>query len=265
MINGAVLGSPIAHSLSPLLHAIAYQHCGIQGSYEAIEVGSGELSSFIKGTQKNCLSLTMPLKEEALLIADEISETAKKISSGNTLFLRNNKWNLESTDVAGFEYSLKSHGITSLNSVLILGAGATARAAVAYLSGISEKIHVVNRNTARQASMDSSSSIKIDYLPWGSTELINSADLIINTTPGNAGEDFLPSVSQPRGVLFEVLYNPWPTKLAQAWSSSGAKVIDGIELLIHQGISQVEIFSEKSLDRTELHALMREAALKRLG
>ena len=108
MINGAVLGSPIAHSLSPLLHAIAYQHCGIKGSYEAIKVGSGELSSFIKSTQKNCLSLTMPLKEEALLIADEISETAKKISGGNTLFLRNNKWNLESTDVAGFEYSLKS-------------------------------------------------------------------------------------------------------------------------------------------------------------
>jgi len=61
------------------------------------------------------------------------------------------------------------------------------------------------------------------------------------------------------------LYNPWPTKLAQAWSSSGAKVIDGVELLIHQGISQVEIFSEKFVDRTELYTLMREAALKRLG
>lgn len=265
MINAAVLGSPIAHSLSPLLHAIAYKYYGIQGSYEAIEVGSGELSSFIKGTQKNCLSLTMPLKEEALLIADEVSDGAQRISSGNTLYLRNNKWNLESTDVSGFEYSLKGYGITSLNSVLILGAGATARAAVAYLSSISREIHVVNRNTARKAGLDSSSSIRIDYLPWGETELINSADLVINTTPGNIGDLFVPSVSQPRGVFFEVLYNPWPTQLAQAWSSSGGKVIDGIELLIHQAISQVEIFSQKTVDRTRLHALMREAALKKLG
>lgn len=164
-----------------------------------------------------------------------------------------------------FQYSLKGYGITSLNSVLILGAGATARAAVAYLSSISREIHVVNRNTARKAGLDSSSSIRIDYLPWGETELINSADLVINTTPGNIGDLFVPSVSQPRGVFFEVLYNPWPTQLAQAWSSSGGKVIDGIELLIHQAISQVEIFSQKTVDRTRLHALMREAALKKLG
>jgi shikimate dehydrogenase len=265
MINAAVLGSPINHSLSPLLHTIAYEHCGVQGTYEAIEVGAGDLSAFLKETQKNSLSLTMPLKEEALSLADLVSETARRISSGNTLSMRNGKWSLESTDVAGFEYSLKTNGVTNLDTVLILGAGATARAAVAYLSGVSKSIKVITRNPARKESMDLASAIQIDYLPWSLTQAINSADLVVNATPGNAADFFLSSIEKPKGVLFEVLYNPWPTKLAQAWSSSGSYVVDGLELLIHQAISQVEIFSQQQVDRMALHSLMRTAALKKLG
>lgn len=265
MINAAVLGSPINHSLSPLLHTLAYQHCRINGSYEAIEVGAGQLSAFLNETQKNSLSLTMPLKEEALSLADLVSETATRISSGNTLSMRNGKWSLESTDVAGFEYSLKTNGFTNLDTVLILGAGATARAAVAYLSGVSNSIKVITRNPARRESMDLASAIEIDYLPWSLTDAINSADLVVNATPGTAGDFFLTAIEKPRGALFEVLYNPWPTKLAQAWSSSGANVVDGLELLIHQAISQVEIFAEQQVDRLALHSLMRAAALEKLG
>jgi shikimate dehydrogenase len=77
LINAAVLGSPIAHSLSPLLHSLAYEHLGLTARYEAIEVKAGDLAKFLAGTDKNALSLTMPLKEEALKVADIVSDVAR--------------------------------------------------------------------------------------------------------------------------------------------------------------------------------------------
>ena len=112
MIDAAVLGSPIGHSLSPLLHNVAYKHLGVQGQYEAIEVKSGQLSEFLSTTQKDVFSLTMPLKEEALGVAHDVSQIAKKISGGNTLVRSGTGWNLTSTDVEGFKYALLAHGIS---------------------------------------------------------------------------------------------------------------------------------------------------------
>ena len=265
MINAAVLGSPINHSLSPVLHRVAYELLGLNGSYEAIEVRSGELSSFLLDTDKNCLSLTMPLKEEAISLASVSSEIAQRISSGNTLTLLDGNWHLTSTDVAGFEFSLKAHQLSQLDSVVVLGAGATARAAVSYLSKVSKKIQVVSRNSDREASMNKASDIQIEYLPWESTERINHADLVVNTAPGDASHIFLSSIQSPRGTLFEVLYDPWPTAISQKWEDSGREVVDGLELLIHQAISQIEIFSGASLDRVSLYTHLRKEALKELG
>jgi shikimate dehydrogenase len=264
LINAAVLGSPIAHSLSPLLHAKAYQLLGIEGIYEAIEVRSGELASFLSSTDKKCLSLTMPLKEEALSLADNSSSLSQRISSGNTLTCADGKWSLTSTDVAGFEYSLKSQQIDALDTVMVLGAGATARAAVSYLSTVAKKIHVVSRNAQREASMNKASDTPIDYLPWEPTSKINEVDLVVNTAPGDAAGSFLSSINSPRGALFEVLYHPWPTELARTWATTDRLVVDGLELLIHQAISQIEIFSGVVLDRTFLHAHLRKAALIQL-
>jgi len=104
LINAAVLGSPIAHSLSPLLHSLAYEYLGLSARYEAIEVKAGELATYLSATDKNALSLTMPLKEEALKVSRVTSDIAKRISCGNTLFQKDGAWNLTSTDVAGFEF-----------------------------------------------------------------------------------------------------------------------------------------------------------------
>lgn len=265
MINAAVLGSPIGHSLSPILHRVGYQLLGLNGSYEAIEVGSGELAAFLRSTDKNCLSLTMPLKEEAISLATTISDIAQRISSGNTLTFVEGEWCLTSTDVAGFEFALKDHQIGNLESVLILGAGATARAAVSYLSTISNRIQVARRSVDREPSMDKASKIEIEYLPWEPTEIINQVDLVVNTAPGDASHKFLPSIQSPRGTLFEVLYDPWPTSLSQSWASEGQELIDGLELLIHQAISQIEIFSGASIDRAVFYSHLRTAALSKLG
>ncbi len=106
MIDAAVLGSPIGHSLSPLLHNVAYKHLGVQGQYEAIEVKSGQLSEFLSTTQKDVFSLTMPLKEELVDLGFPTSELTKRIRSANTLIKVGDTWKVNSTDVVGFQQSV---------------------------------------------------------------------------------------------------------------------------------------------------------------
>lgn len=265
LINAAVLGSPIAHSLSPLIHSLAYEQLGIAAHYEAIEIKAGGLANFLSQTDKNCLSLTMPLKEEAMKVADVITDVAARISCGNTLSSRDGKWNLTSTDVSGFDNALKMHGIEQVDSVLIIGAGATARAAIASVSAITTSVAVVSRNPEREAAMNQASLVDVTYLPWEVTSQINTAALVINTTPNQAADFFTSSINSPSGTFFEVLYHPWPTAISKAWSESKAQVIDGLDLLIHQAIAQVEIFSGVDCDRELLYAKMRAAALQKLA
>lgn len=265
LINAAVLGSPIAHSLSPLIHSLAYEYLGVAAHYEAIEVNAGELTKFLNETDKNCLSLTMPLKEEAMKVADVISDVATRISCGNTFSLNEGVWSLTSTDVSGFDNALKMHGIDTVDSVLIIGAGATARAAIASVSAITKSVSVVSRTSEREAAINKASGINVSYLPWKLTDEINDADLVINTTPNQAADFFLSGIDKPRGTLFEVLYHPWPTAISRAWSKTQAQVIDGLDLLIHQAIAQVEIFSGVACDRDILYTKMREAAVQKLA
>jgi len=265
LINAAVLGSPIAHSLSPLLHSLAYEYLEMAARYEAIEVKAGALSDFLSTTDRNCFSLTMPLKEEALSVADVVSDIAMRISCGNTLSLSDGIWKLTSTDVLGFDFSLKMHGFNQLDSALIIGAGATARAAAASVSQIAKSVSVISRSPDREPAMNQASLVDVTYLPWQQTDLINTADLVINTTPDRAADFFVPSIQNPKGTFFEVLYNPWPTAMSKVWSESKNQVIDGLDLLIHQGISQVEIFTDLSVDRELLFAKMREVASLRLA
>ena len=265
LINAAVLGSPIAHSLSPLIHSLAYEYLGVAAHYEAIEVNAGGLTKFLDQTDKNCLSLTMPLKEEAMKVADVISDVATRISCGNTLSLNEGVWSLTSTDVSGFDNALRMHGIDTVDSVLIIGAGATARAAMASVSAITKSVSVVSRNSEREAAMNRASLVDVTYLPWEFTSQFNTATLVINTTPNQAADFFLSGIDKPRGTLFEVLYHPWPTAISRAWSKTQAQVIDGLDLLIHQAIAQVEIFSGVACDRDILYTKMREAAVQKLA
>ena len=113
--------------------------------------------------------------------------------------------------------------------------------------------------------MNKASDIQIQYLPWEATQQINDADIVVNTAPGDASHIFLPSIQKPHGTLFEVLYDPWPTSLSQKWASAHCEVIDGLELLIHQAISQIELFSTLTLDRAALYEHLRKVAISKLG
>jgi shikimate dehydrogenase len=267
VIQAGVLGSPISHSLSPILHRTAYAALGVKAEYRAYEVSSGNLMKFIKedGKNLNCLSLTMPLKEEALEIAPHVSDIALQISSGNTLYKKDDVWHLTSTDVEGFSYALAAHQRSASGKVLIIGAGATARAVVAACNATCETLTVVTRSKSREDSIvKAAAGMSVDFVDWGSETSMDSFNLVVNTTPGDSAAKFANSVMAPQGILFELIYNPWPTQLLASWKKSGGSTIDGLELLIHQAISQIEIFASQTVNRAELAAMMRIEGLKAL-
>lgn len=256
MIRGAVLGSPISHSLSPVLHKAAFNFLEIEGEYSAIEVESGRLRDFIqsRGSEFDYLSLTMPLKEEVLALDVQADELTERIQSGNTLIDDDGTWSLTSTDGSGLVAALAHAGLTSFDSALILGAGGTARAAVGALDPLTENLHVLGRSSVRQQALESAVvNSNFEYLKWRVDLDFSSYDLVVNTTPAGAA-DLLANSVHPgiSATLFDVIYKPWPTELAKRWSDCSGKVINGLELLLYQGIDQLEIVLKTSVDRSGL-------------
>jgi len=270
MIHGAVLGSPISHSLSPQLHKVAYDFLKINAHYNRHEVKSGDLPKFLSShPELNSLSLTMPLKEEALLVADVVSPISRQINSGNTLSKKDGKWSLTTTDVEGFRMALDAHDVKLDGSVLIIGSGATARAVVAAIDSDesiqSRQINVIHRNPDRAPAMrQAAPASELIFHDWNSRKLLNEVSLIVNTSPAGAADLFCDDLSKPAGIYFEALYNPWPTPLLKIFNDLGQQTIDGIDLLVHQGISQIEIFTGVKVDRNALSQIMRSKAMELL-
>ena len=262
MIRGAVLGSPISHSLSPVLHRAAFESLGVAGSYEAIDVPSGTLSEFFLRNQSeyDYFSLTMPLKEEAHLLQVICDELALRIGSINTLYKKDGRWFATSTDGSGFLAALVSQGFSSYSNALILGAGGTARAVAGALDGNVKTISVMGRTSTRRDALERCvEKSDFTYLPWSNDPEINSYDLIINTTPAGAADLLAENLpARVTGLLFDVIYKPWPTVLASAWEDRSGKVINGKELLLWQGLDQLELVLAQKIDRQSLSSLLRE-------
>lgn len=261
MIRGAVLGSPITHSLSPRLHRAAFDYLGVEASYEAIDVPAGSLESFIKerGAEFDYFSLTMPLKEEVLKLPTHADPLLAKIQSANTLWKENAGWSLTSTDGSGFLAALSYADLHDFNRVLILGAGGTARAVAGAMDGKAKEIHILGRSSVRAPALKSAvTTSDFEYLAWNSGADFSLYDLVINTTPAGAADLLADSLNVGiETVFFDVIYKPWPTVLAAAWRDSGGRVINGLELLLYQGIDQLEIVLGKSLDRDNLASHLR--------
>ena len=269
MIKAAVLGSPISHSLSPLLHTLAYTEMGLASDYTRIEIKAGELNDFLSSCDQSWtgFSLTMPLKEEVSSFTSNLSLLSQRIRSANTLVQKHGEWFATTTDVSGFTHALAAHGKDASGNVLIIGAGATARAAAAACDGIADRITVMNRSPSRVDSMSNCVEFSdLDFVNWLDASVIASVDLIISTTPAGVSDSLVDHFpANPTAVFFDVLYKPWPTKVLAAWSAAGGQIIDGLELLIHQGIDQIELFSGQSIDRSSMSQLMRSQALEVLA
>ncbi|MEE1758377.1 shikimate dehydrogenase [Streptomyces sp. SP18BB07] len=246
--RAAVLGSPIAHSLSPVLHRAAYAELGLTDwSYDRFEVDEEALSGFVEqlGPEWAGLSLTMPLKRAVIPLLDEISETATSVEAVNTLvFTEDGRRVGDNTDIPGMVAALRERGIEQVESAAILGAGATASSALAALARIcTGEVVAYVRSEARAAEMrqwGERLDVEVRTADWAEAERGLSAPLVIATTPAGATDALSGAVPERPTTLFDVLYHPWPTELAARWSAYGGAVVSGLDLLVHQAVLQVE-------------------------
>ncbi|MER6717100.1 shikimate dehydrogenase [Streptomyces sp. NPDC006129] len=246
--RAAVLGSPIAHSLSPVLHRAAYAELGLTGwSYDRFEVDEAALPEFMDklGSEWAGLSLTMPLKRAVIPLLDEVSETAASVEAVNTVvFTEDGRRVGDNTDIPGIVAALRERGIEQVDSAAILGAGATASSALAALARVCTGEIVVHvRSAARAAEMrqwGERLGVDVRIADWSEAERGLSAPLVIATTPAGATDALASAVPERPATLFDVLYDPWPTALAARWSAYGGAVVSGLDLLVHQAVLQVE-------------------------
>ena len=247
--NAAVLGSPIAHSLSPVLHRAAYAALGLADwSYAAHQVDEASLSAFLAGLDASWagLSLTMPLKRAVIPLLDGISATAAAVEAVNTvLFHADGSRTGTNTDVPGLVNALAERKVTEVRSAAVLGAGATASSALSALSSVAKgEVEVYIRNRARDAEIHGIAEAvgtAVRIRDWSDAATAFEAELVIGTTPAGATDQFATAVPEQPGTLFDVLYHPWPTPLAAAWSERGGVVLGGLDLLVHQAVLQVEL------------------------
>ncbi|WP_405809547.1 shikimate dehydrogenase [Streptomyces sp. NBC_00210] len=246
--RAAVLGSPIAHSLSPVLHRAAYAELGLaHWSYDRFEVDEAALPGFLDGLDGSWagLSLTMPLKRAILPLLDGISDTAASVEAVNTVVFTDDGRRIgDNTDIPGMIAALRERGVDKVDSAAVLGAGATASSALAALSRIcTGPVTAYVRSAARADEMrgwGKRLGVEVHIADWAEADLALRAPLVIATTPAGATDDLAAEVPERPGTLFDVLYEPWPTALAAAWSARGAAVVGGLDLLVHQAVLQVE-------------------------
>lgn len=254
MRRAAVLGSPIRHSLSPLLHEAAYQALGLHswhyGKIECDEAGLPDLVDGL-GPEWAGLSLTMPLKRIALAVADEVSPLAEAIGAANTLVFGPagpaGGGRADNTDVAGLVAALREAGLTRVEQAVILGAGGTAQAALAAVRelGHQEPIVLV-RNLARAGELRETAE-RLGMRPAISetlfTEPLPAANLVISTLPGGAADPLSVTRWKPETVLLDVVYAPWPTPFAGSARDAGCPVVSGLSVLLYQAVAQVELMT----------------------
>ncbi|MFI8951776.1 shikimate dehydrogenase [Streptomyces sp. NPDC053750] len=246
--RAAVLGSPIAHSLSPVLHRTAYAELGLRDwTYDRFDVDEAALPGFFEelGPEWAGLSLTMPLKRAVIPLLDEISETATSVDAVNTVvFTEDGRRTGDNTDIPGMVAALREHGIEKVESAAILGAGATASSALAALARVcTGEVAVYVRSEARAAEMRGWAErldVDVRIADWADAEEALRAPLVVATTPAGTTDALASAVPEMPTTLFDVLYDPWPTALAARWSAYGGAVVSGLDLLIHQAVLQVE-------------------------
>jgi shikimate dehydrogenase len=249
--RAAVLGSPIQHSLSPVLHGAAYQALDLQGwHYDKIECDEAGLPRLVDsmGPEWAGLSLTMPLKRVVMTVADEVSPLAAAVGAANTLvFSPAGDTRADNTDVAGMVSALREAGLARVEQAVILGAGGTAQAA---LAAVRELGHgsptVLVRNLARTGELRETAE-RLGMRPTISgglfSEPLPAADLVISTLPGGAADPLSATRWKPDTMVLDVVYAPWPTSFAGSALAAGCPVVSGLAVLLYQAVAQVELMT----------------------
>ena len=256
-----MLGSPIAHSRSPQLHLAAYRALGLTGwTYDRIECGAEELPALVAGLGPEWVgvSVTMPGKFAALAFADERTSRAERIGSANTLVRTAAGWLADNTDVDGVSGALRSAGPVSGGRAIVLGSGGTAPAAVMALAELGvDHITVAARNSdnaARVVALAADVGVPARFCALTDAalgEAAAAAAVMVSTLPAEVAATYAPALARVP-VLLDAIYDPWPTPLAIAVSAAGGTVISGLQMLLHQAFTQVELFTGRPAPRAAM-------------
>lgn len=259
----AVLGSPIAHSLSPALHRAAYAVLGLNWRYDRFEVTEDSLARFVSELDASWrgLSLTTPLKAAALELG-EVEPPARLAGAANTLVLEpDGRRRLHNTDVGGLVWALRQAGVAALNRATVLGAGATARSTLISLDQLGARsVVVVARTPAKAAALvalGQELGVEVDVQQW--TAPLPPADVLLSTAVAGAADDLAERAAASAPVVFDASYHPWPTRLAEAAAAAGRTTVNGLDLLVGQALLQLQLMTGSSVDAGVLYAAGRSA------
>lgn len=260
--RAAVLGRPVAHSLSPVLHRCAYDVLGLTGwSYELFDLGADELAGFLASRDPSWVgfSCTMPLKEQALLEVESASPLALQTGAVNTVIRSATGWVGDNTDVAGVLGALGGKVGAHVREAVIIGSGATGRSVLAALSALGvESVTFVVRSQARESTLAQARdhgirTTVLGYDDAGSALL--GAPLVVSAVPAHGADAVMNHLGRladgrladrrgPRDrVWLDVVYAGWPTLVAQVGRQLGATVVSGVDLLVYQAAEQVRLMT----------------------
>ncbi|MDF2848881.1 MAG: shikimate dehydrogenase [Oerskovia sp.] len=262
--RAAVLGHPVAHSLSPVLHSAAYRALGLEGwEYTAVDVTEEQLGGFVAGLDESWagLSLTMPLKQVVLGLLDHVEPLAGVVGAVNTVLFQpmgsGRTLVGANTDVHGLVTALREGlGDRPVGSAVVLGAGATAASTLAALAELGcTTPTVLVRSLGRTGGLQRAAH-RMGVAPRfavldPASPLVAQVDVVVSTLPSRAADpvaDALTAQSAAgapgaRGVLLDVVYDPRPTALSRAWAAAGATVVGGERMLLHQAAEQVRLMT----------------------
>lgn len=252
MTRLAVIGSPIEHSLSPVLHKAAYEALGLDWAYERHEVSEDTFESFLQDLNQDFrgLSVTMPLKLKANNFAHTIDFHSKVTGSSNTLLFDYHNDSRQvtgfNTDVFGIVLALKDVGVESVRHCVVIGSGATAASAVVACAELgAEHVTVFARNLEKANYLSvvadqSGLSLSVSNITEFSTTDV--CELAISTLPGSVDLSLEELTRTPHATLLDVSYSPWPSSKATLWSERGGQVVSGLRMLARQALMQVKIF-----------------------
>jgi 3-dehydroquinate dehydratase/shikimate dehydrogenase len=241
-----ILGSPVGHSLSPVMHNEAFRHLDLDCFYVPVDVEDATLAMACARTLGfKGLSVTRPHKVSTMALLDEIDESALTLGAINTVTYRNGKYSGSNTDLGGLVRSLEEH--TSLNgkTVVVAGAGGAARAAVFGLVKAGAKVLIINRTEEKGRKL--ASELEGEFCPSGELKSRNP-DILINATPLGmatwAEESPFPTeLLKPKMLVMDMVYSPPRTRLLRDALDKGCKVIGGLSMLIHQAALQFEAWT----------------------
>lgn len=265
--RAAVLGAPIGHSLSPVLHRAGYAALGLDWGYDVVECDQGDLPATLErlAATHRGLSLTMPLKRAVRPLLDRVEPLADVLGAVNTVLYDGPHRLGYNTDVAGLRAALREAGAEAPRAAVVLGGGATATAAVAALGQLGVVAPaVVVRDPARAADLRAAAE-RLGLAPrlaaWPALDLLATADLVLATVPAGVTDPLGPEVRWAAGAaLVDVGYAPWPTRLATAAAAAGTRVVGGLAVLVGQAAVAFELMTGRAAPVAAMRAAG-EAAL----